>query len=293
MEGTYRLFKGSVVKILSCSECNVKCKHCYISFSGSFNDNELYEVVTKLSKKYEVRINGTEPLLHDGYLKSIEKANQTLVLTNGLVFKDNLDYLDKLKSFGIKTIGISYHFEWHNQISKVDQKFLENLFKIIISKGLEVQIMTTITSKNYKNVSDYCKYCEINNIRRIRFTNFMLQGRATELEKELILSDEQLKEFLLMIKELRHDYNKDKLDIQRCGSFGPLENSNFECTSGSDSVVLTPDYKVYPCLFMAKSGNEIGYYENGEIYINKEFKNDSKECKALKLYNRIFSDITT
>ena len=284
----YSIFDGQVVKLLTCSNCNVKCDHCYISFTNNFDGNELYEVVSNLADRFEVRINGTEPLLHPEYLKSIQRAHQTLILTNGLVFKNNYDYIDQLKAIGIKTIGISYHFEWHDSISKVDKAYLNNLFDEIINRGVNVQIMTTINSLNYQNIGQYCQYCVQKGIKRIRFTNFIAQGKAKELDQSLILNDQQREEFFNEVDMLRSQYPKEVLKIQRCGSFGKNVNSKkeFVCGAGQISVVLTPDLNAYPCLFMAQPGNEIGYYQNGNIYINDNYKAINKECMTLLKYNK-------
>lgn len=212
----YHIFHGKTVKMLTCSDCNIRCKHCYISFKGNFDGEELAHIVDNLSNEFEVRINGTEPLLHKEYLQSIKKVHQTMVLTNGLVFKDNYSYIDELKIYGIDTIGISYHFDFHDDISSVKKKYLEKLFVIIISKGLDIRIMSTITSKNYKKVLEYCEFCKNLGIRKIRFTNFMLQGNATNLEKSLILTDAERQEFFEIIDKARSFYPIETLKITRC-----------------------------------------------------------------------------
>lgn len=284
----YHLFDGNVVKILTCSDCNIKCRHCYISFKGNFSEEQLNEMVSNLVNRYEIRINGTEPLLHREYLNALKMTKQKLILTNGLVFKDNYNYITELLDYNINTIGISYHFDIHDSISLVSKEYLDKLFLEIISRGLNVQVMTTITSQNYKNIPKYCEYCYKNGIRKIRFTNFISQGNAKNLDSNLILNDLQRNEFFTLIEEMRKIYPKEILEIQRCGSFGNNINSNkpFKCDAGTGSVVITPDFKVYPCLFFAKEGNEIGYYENGEIFINDNYKNDEGECNAILKLNK-------
>lgn len=38
-------YTGKTVKIMTCSKCNTKCKHCYINYSGDFDPDELYNIV--------------------------------------------------------------------------------------------------------------------------------------------------------------------------------------------------------------------------------------------------------
>lgn len=284
----YHVFNGDTVKIMSCSDCNVKCKHCYITHTGQLTDEQLYDMVSKLSDRFEIRVNGTEPLLHPEYLKSIEAGNQKMILTNGLVFKDNYDYIDLIKSYGIETIGISYHFDLHDSISPVKRDYLDRLFQEILDRGLDVQVMTTITSSTYKKVPDYCEYCADNRIRKIRFTNFMLQGNAVNMDSDLVLSDDERMNFFEIIDNMRKKYPKEVLRIQRCGTFGNDRkiNSNFSCPAGNKAVAITPDYKVYPCIFLIKPEYLIGYYEDGNIYIKDNFENDHNECMAMKVLNK-------
>lgn len=55
---------------MSCTSCNAKCEHCYISYNGNLNGNEFYDMVEKLKDRYEIYINGSEPLINREYLKS-------------------------------------------------------------------------------------------------------------------------------------------------------------------------------------------------------------------------------
>lgn len=287
-DNQYHIYTGKVVKILSCSNCNANCSHCYISFKGNFSEQQLNEVVNSLIERYEVRINGSEPLLHKEYLEALKKTRQQLILTNGLVFKNNYEYISELLNYGINTIGISYHFDLHDSISPVKKDYLDQLFQEIIQRGMNVQIMTTITSQTYQNIPAYCEYCYDNNIKKIRFTNFINQGNATNLDKRLILTDEERQHFFDIIDQTRSIYPKEILEIQRCGSFGKNESSSkpFVCDAGINSVVMTPDLKIYPCLFFSKPGNEIGYYHDGNIYIDNNYTHDQKECMAVLKLNK-------
>lgn len=286
----YKEFDGKLVKIMSCSNCNTKCKHCYISYKGSFSEEDLFEIVKALKNKYEIKINGTEPLLTQGYLKSFKEANEDKVLTNGLVFKDNYDYLEDIKNAGIKRVCISYHFELHDLISNVDKEYLRNLFPIVRKYGLNLEVMTTISSMNYDKVLEYCKEAIKMGANYIHFTNYMLQGNAKNMEDGLVLSEEQRKEFFKQIMRARSLYSKDELYITRCGTFDKnpfVEHENFKCMAYNDMAVLTPELKVYPCNFQASPGNEIGFYKEGKIYVRDDLKFDSNRCSSFCKYCKI------
>lgn len=286
-EKIFKEYDGREVTIMSCSNCNMKCKHCYISYTGNFKGEELLNMVNTLSKKYNVTINGTEPLLHRDYLESIKVASETIPITNGWVFKDNFGYLDTLKEYGVKELKVSYHFDLHKIISPVPMDYLQELFKEITKRGIKLTIMCSLSAKNYKNIPEYCEQAIKLGASSIKFTNFISQGSARELDKDLILTQQDLNDFFCILRETRQKYDKNILNVQRCGSFGNDETgkSNFNCPAGKNFICITPNYKVYPCVFLCKEGNEIGYYEDGKIFITKDFQHDEKVCISKKLLN--------
>lgn len=284
----FKEFEGKIVKIMSCSNCNTKCKHCYISYKGSFTPESLFETVKVLNKKYKVRINGTEPLLTPGYLKSFKEAGEEMVLTNGLVFKNNEKYLKDIKEAGIKRVCMSYHFDLHDLISFVDKKYVETLFPIIRSYGLDAEIMTTISSVNYNKVLEYCEKADTMGANYIHFTNYMVQGSAKKGDINLAITENQRREFFRQLMMAREKYNKSVLTITRCGTFdkNPLieNNDKFRCLAYNEMVVLTPEFKVYPCNFQASPGNEIGFYKDGKIYVETGLDFNPKECSSYCKY---------
>ncbi len=284
----YKEFEGNLVKIMSCSNCNTKCKHCYISYKGSFTPEDLLDVVKNLKKKYKIKINGTEPLLTPAYLESFKEAGEEFILTNGLVFKDNEDYLDNIKAAGLKRICMSYHFELHDIISSVDKEYVKSLYPIIRKHGLDAEVMTTISSINYNKVLEYCDKAYEMGANCIHFTNYMVQGNAKALEKDLTLNDEQLLEFFKQLKLAKEKYKKEELSITRCGTFNtnPLEENGgkFRCLAYNEMVVLTPELKLYPCNFQASPGNEIGFYKDGKLYVDDSLTFDSHECSSYCKY---------
>ena len=81
-------------------------------------------------------------------------------------------------------------------------------------------------------------------------------------------------------------YNSGFICFKTNSSFGSFgkdligKKNHFKCDAISDTVVLTPDYNIYPCIFLAKPGYEIGRYENGEILLNVEPNIEFNSCIA-------------
>ena len=62
--------------------------------------------------------------MNEDFLKSYSLSNYSSPITNGLVFYNNFDYIDKVKSHGIKELRISYYFDMHDIISPDPKNFL-------------------------------------------------------------------------------------------------------------------------------------------------------------------------
>lgn len=279
-------YNGKQVTIMACSRCNINCEHCYISYKGNRSSSELKQIVNNLSKKYKVEINGAEILTDLGYLESYPIANQDFLMTNGLAIYNDPEILDKLKKYGIKKIFMSYHYGIQDELSSVNMRQLEQNIETIQTKGFKIRLYTTITSKNYKLAHEIIENAKKYGVYSIRFTNYIKQGNALNLNDSNILSENEIKLFLndLNNERLKNDINE--LKIARCGTFGNVATQNFNCYAGIDNIVLTPDNNVYPCIFLAKPGYEIGYYDGNKILLFEKIKNDGSECIVKEICNK-------
>ncbi|HOZ88980.1 MAG TPA: hypothetical protein PK737_01960 [Bacilli bacterium] len=279
-------YTGQTVKIMICAACNNKCKHCYIPYEGNIDSEELYTLVTTLSNKYEVILNGTEPLMNPDYLKSLKLIKQKLILTNGLVFANNLAYLDQIKAETyIQQICVSYQFELQELFGSVSLSYLDKLFPQIRARGFDLELMCTISATNFDKVLAYCEKAVALKANIIYFIEYMNQGQAVNLDENLILSEAQKEKFFELVNEARKIYDINTLKVTRSGNFGPDNNAlknNFRCDALSNMVIITPDYKVYPCNFMIDYQNEIGYYQEGKIMIKEDLASDCTQCLRLR-----------
>lgn len=282
-------YGGKSATIMCCSSCNTKCNHCYINYTGNINENDLFEMVELLSKKYSVSLNGTELLLNKGYLKSLVYINQDRVLTNGLVIYNNPQLLLELRESGIEWICMSYHFDLHSIVSSVDSKIVFQNIKMIKELGMKLEIMTTISKSNFSKILSIVEQAISMNVDCIRFTNYFTSGNAKKLNSDnFLLSDTEIEDFFDQFYLAKALYSKDIL-IRRSGLFDRdmrKKNSSYYCPAGENNVAITPDLKVYPCPFLVEDGYDIGKYENGHILIEKEFNYDHSRCLTHSVFNR-------
>jgi MoaA/NifB/PqqE/SkfB family radical SAM enzyme len=281
-------YKGKQVTIMCTSTCNCKCKHCYISYKGDIDPEVLYDMCKTLSKKYKLVINGTEVLLNEGYLKSLSISKQKRVLTNGIVIHNNKELLDKVHDTSSGAIALSYHYGIHSDISSVAYQVILDDIKLIKESNLKVALMCTISSSNYDKVVEICDNAYNLGVDEIRFFNYLNIGNALNLSKENILTEKQLYEFFKGLSEARNKYSIDELRIKRNGTFGEdtyIKSDKFSCVSGYDEVVIAPNMKVYPCIYMTADGYEIGEFKDGKVYLYKKPTHNRKLCLCKKEFN--------
>lgn len=243
-----------------------------------------------LSKGYRVDLNGAEVLTNPDYLKFYKMTNNKEIMTNGIAIHDNPSIVQEFKKNGITTVGISFHFDLHDIVSEVPKEIVLDAIKICINAGLNVLINTTISTTNYKKVEEMCEAAVSIGAKAIRFTNFVKQGNV--LQNGIVdyaLNQQQIDYFFKQLAEMRKKYDANTLYIHRSGLFDVDSancKSNFVCTAGYDDITITPDNMVYPCIFLAKPGFEIGQYEDGVIKLYDNFYNDGCHCCAAKILNK-------
>lgn len=280
-------YLGKQVTIMSCSNCNANCEHCYISYAGNMSGEDLLKMCCELKNKYKIIINGTEPLLHADYFEALKLSDQSRILTNGIVVHENPSVLKQIKQTGIKNIAMSYHFG--TEISPVPQSVVDDAIIKIKEQNLNPELMCTITTTNYDKLDEICKKTIDLGVNTIRLFNCINTGKCELNCSNLCLNEEQTKYFFHQLIEMRKKYNKNILKIKRNGLFGK-DNDNpkckFKCIAGVDEVVITPDGNVYPCIFMTRPGFEIGYYENGKILLEYQLDNNGNSCIAHDIFNK-------
>lgn len=279
-------YNGEKVTVMACSKCNINCEHCYISYKGNLTPEQLKDRVTKLSKKYKVEINGAEILTDLGYLESYPIAGQDFLMTNGLALYKHPELIDLIKKYGIKKVFMSYHFGIQDDISSVAVAQLEENIRNLQAKGLKIRLYTTITSSNYKLIHEIVEKAKAYGVYSIRFTNYVSQGNALNMDESNILTDSQLETFFEELSEERKNNDIDVMKITRCGTFGNGGSKKFSCYAGKDNVVITPDNSIYPCIFIAKPGFEIGTYSDDQVLLFGDVNNDGSDCLVKGICNR-------
>ncbi|MBR1939357.1 radical SAM protein [Candidatus Saccharibacteria bacterium] len=282
----HELFPGWQIIIMVTSACNANCQHCYIPYKGAFDPKRLIELIRSFQTDgYNVYLNGTEPLMNPDYLAAFTVADQKIVMTNGMVLCERPSYIYDIYDAGIETIGVSYHFDAQAIFNKIPLRLSQTALEITKNAGIHARVMTTVTKPYLEKIPEYCEWCVRHGFKEIRFTNFMAQGKARQLDRDLILDADDRKRYYEIISNERAKYDIEELCITSCGSFGACGSPNMACMAMRDFVVLTPEFKVYPCFFQTQPGMECGIYHGGHIFTIKNFLPPLHDCGSLHLFN--------
>jgi len=100
-----------------------------------------------------------------------------------------------------------------------------------INHNIKVEIMTTISRQNYRRVESICEEAYKLGASKLYLTNYIKEG-AAQNNNSLVLSPDEIKEFVDNLTFIRTKYPKDQLYIYRSGLFDSmyyLTKDTFRC----------------------------------------------------------------
>ena len=154
---------------------------------------------------------------------------------------------EKLKQLGLDKIVFDWQaFEEETDSSLMGRKGLYTyLMDSLIrakGRGLNVDVHFIPMKPNYKQLPDIMECLEIAGVENISILNFVPQGRGRKNKKELMLSDEELKEFSIILNKAKEKFSGNvRIGIPLNGKIAHL------CTAGTEKLDIRYDGVVLPC----------------------------------------------
>lgn len=153
----------------------------------------------------------------------------------------------KLKELGLDKIV----FDWQAVTEKKDNELMGRnagiwylMQSIIRAKkaGLNIDVHFIPMKPNYKEFHDLMECLKIAEIENISILNFVPQARGRENEEELMLSQEEFKEFAEIVNKEREWFSGSiRIGIPLNGKISHL------CTAGTEKLDIRYDGTVLPC----------------------------------------------
>lgn len=286
----------SVIIELS-TQCNVRCKHCYLPEHG--NKGLSTETVKKLLHDlrelgvFVVSFTGGEIFLRDDIFELIEEARKlhmrVFLLSNATLLDE--EKVKKLKSLHISQLSatvFSTREEVHDSITGVKgslKRVLENI-KLLSESNIKVMVKMPIMKDNASSYDELSSYCERNNYEFYASTNIFQKNDGDSSPTNLRLTGKSLCDI------------QRKIDLSGMSvEYGTINNNQIRknkydapCIAIFGSFSIDSNGDVYPCnAFLYKVGNiyensvrEI-WYESKELKYIKSIKNsDLTQCVSCK-----------
>ena len=153
----------------------------------------------------------------------------------------------KLKELGLDKIV----FDWQAVTEKKDNELMGRnaciwylMQSIIRAKkaGLNIDVHFIPMKPNYKEFQDLMECLKIAEIEKISILNFVPQARGRENEEELMLSQEEFKEFAEIVNKEREWFSGSiRIGIPLNGKISHL------CTAGTEKLDIRYDGTILPC----------------------------------------------
>ncbi len=262
--------------------CNLHCPHCYLParesgnnpgtpMAGELTTDEALQVIDQIAlvnPETLLILSGGEPLLREdlfdlaGYAAG--KGMMVVVGSNGLLIDDSVAF--KLKQSGISGVSISLDSvdpQIHDRIRSVEGAWESAVkaVRICQSKGLAVQINTTVTRANYYEIPRLIPYSRILGAKVFSPFFLICTGRGEEL---IDITPEKYEEIMSLILKSQEDYDGMMIRV-RCAPAvrrilyqkdpnSPLLNMNIgRCLAGLHYCRITPEGDVTPCPYIPVS----------------------------------------
>lgn len=154
---------------------------------------------------------------------------------------------EKLKQLGLDKIV----FDWQAFEEKTDSTLMgrKGLYTYLMDslirakgRGLNIDVHFIPMKPNYKQLPDIMECLEIAGVENISILNFVPQGRGRVNKEELMLNDEELKEFSTILNEAKEKFSGNvRIGIPLNGKISHL------CTAGTEKLDIRYDGVVLPC----------------------------------------------
>jgi len=257
-------------------DCNLRCKHC-LSDSGKPHPNELNTLEAKKlidslekMKVFNIDFSGGEPLIRPDIFELLEYASQKKIcinlITNGaLITKEIIDRLENTNIFQLQLSidGIGNTHEDFRGIKGSYERTI-NSIKLLRNANYGVVVSSVVTKQNINELPKIIDVAIDLGVSSYKTTLFMPTGRGKKNEDELLLTQQDVKKFTLMMiekkKEIGDKFNiscetdypwlVESTDTKNSKSLKLEDSSKIGCSAGNSSFYITSEGKITPCPFL-------------------------------------------
>lgn len=238
---------GAIIELTS--QCNLKCRHCYMVSDGSteLSTGEIKDIINQLADIGTIYLGftGGEIFSREDLFTLLKYARKKgfviSLLTNGtLITPEMIEEIKKLKPlfFEISLYGVTP--DVHDNVTQVKGSF-EKTMKVIETmhdQGINVKVKTPVMNLNVRESEDLSKLCKRLGLKHLMDPGILPARDGSRNPVLYDLSDEELR-----IYATKHDLNLGYL--QEMGT-----TRRFICLAGKALCGITSGGTVFPCIIL-------------------------------------------
>ncbi len=273
------------LRISLTERCNLRCFYCMPEEGILLRPRSEFmsaEEVIKMAKVFvslgvkKIRLTGGEPLVRKDAKEIITELAclpiELAISTNGILVDE---YIDTLKSSGIKSINVSldsFKKERFNSITRRDHfdKVISNI-DLLLKEKFHVKINTVlIKGVNDDEICDFVAWTRDKNVH-VRFIEFMpFVGNKWDWSKGISYADimatieKQFGNNVIKLEDARHDTAKNYSVYNHVGTFAIISSVTNPFCDTCNRMRLTADGKMKNCLFSGTETDLLTAMRNGK-----------------------------
>lgn len=260
------------------NRCRRNCPQCYL---GSDKQGlPLAVAIRRVKLLQKLGISSIKPIFgevldHPEYLQLYALIGQRYCLSSGEAIVNNPSIRDQLIQNGIQAVRLSAHYFDQGRFSPVPLSIVQEAIRLLNEVGIKAEAFTILWRGNYQLVSAICQRAIADGITTLRFINLM--PIRPELRSD-ILAIAEIQQVFDQVVLMRQQISKYQLTIKLLGNFGPrpgslgqeLAGKGCYCPAGRQSVYISLDGLVYPCMFLRETKWVIGRLGKTELIIEQQ-----------------------
>jgi len=257
--------------------CNLSCRHCYIlpaqlhpkssSKQSSLSRKEWADIFAQLAEAGTLFLTftGGETLLYPNFLELLNIARDQRfafrVFTNGtLVTRETVKKLSRLNPFEVEISVYAADPNIHDLITGREGSFEKTLeaIKLLKNEGIKVNLKTPVMTLNQKEVNPLRDLARDLNVL-IQFS-YVLSSRDDGNPGPLKLQ--------LKTRGIRAGLSREN-DSESCPDLTPHPDRRPVdpiCAAGRNSLAISPEGKVYPCVQIRREAGDLRKKRFAEIW---------------------------
>ena len=261
------------------TNCNWKCKHCYIPKhnNNGLKKEELFSLFEELRGLgcFEITFTGGEMFLREDIMDILKKAREmffnVILFTNvSLLNEEKIKKLSDIGVFQISCTIFSLNEDIHDEITGIKGSLKETLknIKLIKKYRIPLEVKTILMKTNKFEYKQIQSFCDKNDFGFKTDLNVFSKIDGNKNPISLRLEDKEIKSVIKKTDKIigykkRENYN----------------SNDYACPSLKNSIYIDKGGNVYPCnKLLIKIGN-IKKDKIVEIWNNSEVLKKIQEIK--------------